>query len=83
MTFKFALGIAFAALFVVIGLVCLVFPLRVRAFYVDQFRRAMATANMEAFAFLLEKMPGARFFRFYGVVCFATAAVILAALFWR
>ena len=83
MTFKLAIGVAAAAIFVAVGLVCLIFPLRVRGFYLDQFRRALTTAGMQDFAFLLEKLPGARFFRFYGVVCFATAAAILALLFWR
>jgi hypothetical protein len=83
MTFKVVVGVAFAALFVAVGLLCLLLPLRVRAFYVDQFRRAMATAGLQEFSFLLEKIPGARFFRFYGIVSLATAALIVAALLWR
>ncbi|MDT7543684.1 MAG: hypothetical protein QOE33_3588 [Acidobacteriota bacterium] len=83
MTFKFVIGAAFATLFVAVGLLCLLFPLRVRAFYVDQFRRAITTAGLQDFSFLLEKIPGARFFRFYGVVSLATAALIVAALLWR
>ncbi len=83
MSFKFVLGAAFAALFVAVGLVCLLAPLRVRAFYVNQFRQAMTTAGLRDFHFLLEKIPGARFFRFYGVVSLATAAVIVAAMLWR
>lgn len=80
MTFKFAIGAIFATLFVAVGLLCLLAPLRVRGFYVSQFRQAMTTAGLQDFTFLLEKVPGARFFRFYGLVSLATAAVIVVAL---
>jgi hypothetical protein len=77
------IGALFAAIFVVVGLLCLLAPLRVRAFYVKQFRQLMTTAGLQDFSFLLEKIPGAFFFRFYGVISLATAAVIIAALLWH
>jgi hypothetical protein len=83
MTWKFMLGVFFAAVFVAVGALGVFFPRRVRAFYVDNFRRAMTTAKLEDFSFVLEKIPGAWFFRLYGAFSWLTAALIILGLYWR
>ena len=82
-TFTFVLGVVFASIFFVVGLLGLLFPERVRAFYLDNFRRALATTKLEDFSFVLNLLPGAWFFRAYGIVSLVTAAVIVAGLLWK
>ena len=82
-TFTFVLGVAFASIFFVVGLLGLLFPERVRAFYLDNFRRALAAKKLEGFSFVLDLLPGAWFFRTYGIVSLVTAAVIVAGLLWK
>lgn len=83
MRFTFWLGVVSASLFFVVGLLGLLFPARVRAFYLDNFRRALAAKNLEQFSFVLEMLPGAWFFRAYGVFSLVTAGVIVAGLLWK
>jgi hypothetical protein len=75
------LGAFFAAVFICVGALGVFFPERVRAFYVDNFKRAMATAKLEDFSFVLEKIPRAWFFRLYGVISWLTAALIIFGLY--
>lgn len=83
MTVTFALGVVFAALFFAVGLLGVLFPARVRAFYLDNFRRALAARKLEGFSHVLNLLPGAWFFRLYGFISLATAALIIAALLRR
>jgi hypothetical protein len=78
--FKLIVGALGAALFTAVGLVALARPEAVRGFILNQYRQALASAKREELSFLLKVVPGARVFRVYGLVCLATALVIIFAL---
>jgi predicted Zn-dependent protease len=78
--FKLIVGSLGAILFLGVGFVALVRPDSVRGFILNQYRQALASAKREELSFLLKVVPGARVFRIYGVVCLATALVIIFAL---
>jgi hypothetical protein len=78
--FKLIVGSLGAILFLSLGSFALVRPEAVRGFVLNQYRQALASAKREELSFLLKVVPGARVFRIYGLVCLATALVIIFAL---
>ena len=78
--FKLIVGSLGAILFLSLGVFALVSPDSVRNFVLNQYRQALASAKREELSFLLKIVPGARVFRIYGLVCLATALVIIFAL---
>ena len=78
--FKLIVGSLGAILFLSLGLIALISPDSVRNFCLNQYRQALASAKREELSFLLKVVPGARVFRIYGLVCLATALVIIFAL---
>lgn len=68
-----------AGLLLVVGMISLLRPERVRNFCLDNYRQGLAAMQVDL-SFLLKAVPGVRFFRLYGLVAIATALALLFGL---
>ncbi len=69
-----------AGLLLVVGIISLLWPARVRNFCLANYRQGLASMSQLDLSFLLKAVPGVRFFRLYGVVSIITALVMLFGL---
>ncbi len=67
-------------LLLVVGVISLLWPERVRNFCLDNYRQGLASMSQIDLSFLLKVVPGVRFFRLYGVVAIATALLMIFGL---
>lgn len=66
-------------LLLVVGMISLLRPERVRNFCLANYRQGLAAMQVDL-SLLLKVVPGVRFFRLYGVVAIATALVMVFGL---
>ncbi len=73
-------GLLCAGLLLLVGIISLLAPARVRNFCLDNYRQGLAAMQIDL-SLLSKVVPGVRFFRLYGVVSIITALVMLYGLF--
>ncbi len=66
-----------AGVLLIVGIISLLWPARVRNFCLANYRQGLASMSQHDLSFLLKAVPGVRFFRLYGVMSIITALVLI------